>query len=52
MRDTLIAIFQTLNQITVQGRGNLDRLLGCIQALERLIEQIPEQSEEKGEEDG
>lgn len=44
---TLDAVAKTLNKITVQGRENLDMLLGCILAIERIDEPV----EEKGEED-
>lgn len=30
-------LLYTLNQLQVQGRDNLDRLLGCIQTVERRI---------------
>ena len=49
MKEMLIAVINTLNGISVQGKDNLDRLLGSIQALEKLLK---EQSEEKGEENG
>lgn len=42
------AIIQTLNQISVCGRNNMDMLLGCIMALEGVLadEQIVENKEE------
>lgn len=33
---TIQAIINTLNQITVSGEGNLDKLLGCILALKKV----------------
>lgn len=36
--ETLTLILTTLNRIDVRGRENLTRLLGCIQALEKLKE--------------
>lgn len=30
----------TLNQVEVRGQGNLDRLLGCMQALRDAIAQL------------
>ncbi len=39
-------ILTTLNAVEVRGKANLDRLLGCIQALESLAEELKnEQSE-------
>lgn len=35
-KETLTVVIHTLNQITVCGAGNLDKLLGSIQVLERL----------------
>ena len=43
-------IIKTLNVIEVRGAENLDRLLGCIQGLERLNAAIDAQ-EAKGNED-
>ena len=37
MKDTLIAVIRTLNMISVSGSGNMNRLLGCIQALESMV---------------
>ena len=52
MRETLIRIYNTLNRITVQGRDNLDQLLGCMQAIQALIEmESSKQSTEEGEEE-
>lgn len=42
--DQLTLILNTLNRVSVSGRENLTRLLGCIQALERL--QSPDAPEE------
>lgn len=33
--DIIKAVVQTLNQIEVKGKANLDMLLGCINALEK-----------------
>lgn len=37
--DTLTLILTTLNRLEVRGRENLSRLLGCIQAIEKLKEE-------------
>jgi len=47
MRDKLIAIAATLNTITVQGRDNLDRLLGCMQMIERIVAEMDAAEEEE-----
>lgn len=36
-RDTLQAVRATLDRVEVHGSGNLDLLLGCMQALDRLL---------------
>ena len=38
--NTLELIINTLNRIEVCGRDNLSRLLGCIQELEKLKEDM------------
>jgi len=38
--DYLRLIIKTLNQIEVKGADNMDRLLGCIQGLERLDKEM------------
>ena len=40
----LTSVINTLNQITVQGKDNMNRLLGCILVLESLnadTEEVP-----------
>lgn len=41
--DFLRSIIKTLNLIDVKGADNMDRLLGCIQGLERLDKAMEEQ---------
>ena len=36
-RDRIAAVIVTLNKIEVHGRDNLTRLLGCIQELDKLM---------------
>lgn len=38
--DIIKAVIQTLNQIEVKGKHNLDMLLGCINALERTAKEL------------
>ena len=47
-KSTLDAVVRTLNKITVNGRENLDMLLGCILAIEKIDE--PVETAEKEEE--
>lgn len=35
---TIIRVINTLNQISVSGADNLDKLLGCILALRKMVE--------------
>ena len=39
----LTSVINTLNQITVQGKDNMNRLLGCILVLESMnsTEEVP-----------
>lgn len=41
-KNTLRAVVNTLNTIEVKGRENMDRLLGCIMALEHIMAQQEE----------
>ena len=41
-RETLSRIITTLNQIEVKGKDNLDKLLGCIMVLERMLSESTE----------
>ena len=43
----ICSVIQTLEQVEVHGSGNMDRLLGCIQALGKLEQEMRrnEQSE-------
>lgn len=36
-RATIAGVINTLDQITVKGRENMDMLLGCILALEGVV---------------
>lgn len=40
IRGTIARIIYTINQVDVRGKDNMDKLLGCIQALERLAAQL------------
>ena len=42
-------IINSLNQIEVKGAVNLDRLLGCIQGLERLDKAMEEHHDDNNE---
>ena len=44
-QNTLLAVRATLDRIEVHGSGNLDLLLGCIQALDRLLAETEEASD-------
>ncbi len=38
-------VIYTINQVDVRGKDNMDKLLGCIQTLERMLEQLSERKE-------
>lgn len=40
MKEFLTALLQSLNQIEVKGKDNMDVLLGCIFAIEKKISEI------------
>ena len=46
-KDTVKAVINTLNQVEVRGKTNMDRLLGSIIALEKLLAALdkPEETE-------
>ena len=48
MTDLLKAVIHTLNTVSVHGKEDLDSMLGCIQALEKLVYEIenPSKAEE------
>lgn len=37
MEETIRAVIRTLNTITVSGADNMNKILGCIQALQELL---------------
>lgn len=45
--DTLKAVINTLNQVTVNGRMNMDRLLGSILALEKVVAALEEEAKKE-----
>ncbi len=42
--DIIKAVIQTLNQVEVKGKHNLDKLLGSINALEQTIVQLEKET--------
>ena len=44
-KKTIRSVRLALDQIEVHGSGNLDLLLGCIQALDRLLATATEETE-------
>lgn len=47
--ETIKAVINTLNQVNVNGKQNLDRLLGSIVALEKVLGELTRKEEEKCE---
>lgn len=43
IRETLIAVIRTLDTLTVRGRENMDRLLGCMNAIDQVIASLNEE---------
>lgn len=37
---TITRVIYTLNQVDVRGKDNMDKLLGCIQTMERLTAKL------------
>lgn len=51
MNITLIKmVISTLDGVEVRGKDNLDRLLGCINALESVVKQAEQRAGEEKEE--
>ncbi len=46
MENVLRSLISTLNQIDVRGKDNMDRLLGCIQTLEQLLDIVTSAKDE------
>ncbi len=47
MKESLINIHNALNQIEVRNKNNLALLVGCMNELEKLIQQLGETAAEK-----
>jgi hypothetical protein len=45
MKEFLERLLQSLNEIEVKGKANIDILLGCMMAIERAIAQTEETKE-------
>lgn len=52
MEQFLRSLLTTLNNIEVKGKNNMDCLLGAIMAVETMISQLNEPTEEAEEENG
>lgn len=54
MTEILKAVITTLNSIDVRGKSNMDRMLGCINALEQTVRALetPQTEETEGENHG
>lgn len=52
MIDFLKSLLTNLNGLEVKGRDNLDILLGCMVAIENVINQLQNPKEEEVSEDG
>ena len=46
-KQKLISILRTLNNIEVHGKQNMDRLLGCIQAIESMLTESEEKESDE-----
>lgn len=49
MKNLIQQVLYTLDQIEVRGRENIDRMLGCMFALERVAEALKHNRETLGE---
>lgn len=45
-KQTIEKVIRTLDQITVNGRNNMDMLLGCILTLEKLCKDVTTETAE------
>ena len=44
--ERLKAVRRTLEEIDVRGRGNIDKMLGCMMTLDRIIAEAPRPAQE------
>ena len=51
IRQTIINVINTLNQIPVSGKQSMDRLLGSIMALEKVVGEMDRREKEEKEND-
>ena len=49
LKNNLLAVARTLGEIEIKGKDNMNKLLGCIQHLESLAEEVMKDKE--GEDD-
>lgn len=49
IRQTIINVINTLNTVPAVGRQNMEKMLGCIAALEKVVGEMgrPEKEDEK-----
>lgn len=40
MEELIRKVLNTLDKVEVKGKGNLDKLLGCMQALEKVANEL------------
>ena len=50
--NTLKSIYATLNSIEVRGRANMSKLLGCLETLEAMIQQVTHTTSEQEVDNG
>lgn len=49
IKNTLIAVCNTLNVITVEGVANMDRLLGAYSAIQQVVNSLEKPADTKSE---
>lgn len=50
MKETIEAVLKTLNSMPVQGKNNMEKMLGCILALESLLKELRQDETDNGDE--
>lgn len=48
MEELIRKVLATLDKVEVKGKDNLDRMLGCMQALEKIADAMKHNREELG----
>lgn len=49
MKDKLLAVRKTLSDLTITGYENMSKVVGCIQYLDQMIEEVSKDADDHAE---